>query len=37
VKADILKHLESQGKGQAVQKYIEELRSKSDIKYPGRT
>lgn len=37
VKADILKHLENQGKGQAVQKYIEELRSKSDIKYPGRT
>jgi parvulin-like peptidyl-prolyl isomerase len=37
VKGDIRKHLENQGKGQVVQKYIEALRSKADIKYPGRT
>ncbi|MCX7007051.1 MAG: peptidylprolyl isomerase [Kiritimatiellaeota bacterium] len=36
VKADILKHLDNQGKGSVVQKYIEELRSKADIKYPGQ-
>ncbi len=37
VKDKIREHLESQGKGQAVQKYIQELRTKADIKYPGRT
>lgn len=36
VKDKIREHLENQGKGQAVQKYIEELKAKSDIKYPGR-
>ena len=36
VKEGVRKHLESQSKGQAVQKYIEELRAKADIKYPGQ-
>ena len=37
VKGDVRKHLENQAKGTAVQKYIEELRSKADIKFPPQT
>ena len=34
VKADIVKYLENKGKGEIVQKYIADLKAKSDIKYP---
>ena len=36
VKADVRKHLENQAKGTAVQKYIEELRAKADVKIPSQ-
>ena len=34
VKADIVKYLENKNKGEVVQKYIADLKAKSDIKYP---
>jgi peptidyl-prolyl cis-trans isomerase C len=35
VKADIVKYLENKNKSEVVQKYIADLKTKSDIKYPG--
>jgi len=37
VKEEIRKHLENKTKGEAVQKYIQALRAKANIKYPGQT
>jgi peptidyl-prolyl cis-trans isomerase C len=37
VQNDIRKYLENQAKGEAVKKYIDGLRAKSNIKYPAQT